>query len=475
MIKFGTDGWRAKIGEDFTFDNVGLVSLAFAKYIKQKFEKPEVVVGYDTRFLSDEFGRFAARVLVSKGIKVFLSDRFCPTPAVSFFISSQKLSGGVAITASHNPYQFNGYKIREWFGGPASPQTTSEIEKIALESTEEWNTLKKDIRLESDSYKEYKTEDIVSPYLESVKRDSEIHRSLKKISLYVFDLMHGACAGLPSRIFGKKALEIRNTLNPLFPEHGRPEPTPYTLAPLQSACIRFKKDGFAFDGDGDRIYACTKTGKIIDAHKIFALLIEYIAKHKRMKGKVYKTVTASDVVEKAGEYHGFEVVTTPVGFKYLIKGMMEDNAIIAGEESGGIGVSYHLKERDSLFCACLLIKHSLEEGKDFLSLVADLEKRFGKHIYIRQDLHISEEKKQKVMDEAGNIDKIGEFKVERVEKIDGYKFRFKGGGFLLVRPSGTEPVLRVYAESDSEKRTKKMISSFCKIFDIDQKPKERDE
>lgn len=460
MIKFGTDGWRAKIGEDFTFDNVGLVSYAFSKYIKEKFKNPEIVIGYDTRFLSDEFARFAADVISSEGIKVFLSDRFCPTPAVSFFIGSQKLSGGIAITASHNPYQFNGYKIREWFGGPASPQTTSEIEKIIEDVRAEWEEKKKKI-----IPGEIKTEDIISPYLESIKRDSEITKVIKKIGTYVFDIMHGACSGLPTKIFGKKAIEIRNTLNPLFPDYGKPEPTPYTLAPLQTACRKFKKDGIAFDGDGDRIYACTKTGKIIDAHRIFAILIEYLAKHN-IKGKVYKTVTASDIVDKVAEYLGYQVVTTPVGFKHLIKGMMEDNAVIAGEESGGIGISYHLKERDSLFCACLLIKHSHEEKKDFSALVNSLERKFGKHVYIRQDFHLPEEKKQKIMEEAEKIDTIANLKVDRIEKIDGYKFRFKQGGFLLVRPSGTEPVLRVYAESDSEEKTKKIISYFRKIFDI---------
>lgn len=461
MIKFGTDGWRAWIGDEFTFENVGIISLAFSKFIKERFKNPELVVGYDTRFMSDEFAKFCASVLSYEGIKVFLSDRFCPTPAVSFFISSQKLSGGVAITASHNPYQFNGYKIREWFGGPASPETTNEIEKIILESKTEWDEKKNKIKKECPDIKK---EDIISAYLESIKRDSEIN--LKKIPVFVFDLMHGACINLPSRLLGKKAIEIRNSINPIFPDYGKPEPTPYTLEPLQKACRKLKKDGFAFDGDGDRIYACTKTGKIIDAHRVFAMLIEYLSKHRGMKGKVYKTVTASDLVQKVAEFYGFETVTTPVGFKHLIKGMTEDNAIIAGEESGGIGVSYHLKERDSMFCASLLIMHSLEERKDFNSLMLNLKKKFGEHIYIRQDFHIPDDIKEKVMNNAGNIDKIDKFTVDRIERIDGYKIRFKGGGFLLVRPSGTEPVLRVYAETDSEEKTKRVISSFCKIFNI---------
>lgn len=464
MIKFGTDGWRARIGEEFTYDNVGLVSLAFAKYIKRHFREPKVVVGYDTRFASDEFAKVAATVIASEGVEVYVSKTFCPTPAVSLFIALRRLSGGISITASHNPYQFNGYKIRESFGGPASPQTTSEIEEIIQNSAEEWNQ-KKNTRV-SPASDLFKTEDIVSPYIEAVKKDSEISAFLRKMKTYVFDLMHGACIGLPSRIFGKKAIEVRNFIHPLFPEHGKPEPTPHTLETLQKTCRRLKVDGFAFDGDGDRIYACTKTGRIVDAHRIFAILIEFLAKHKRLKGKVYKTITVSDMVEKVARYHGFEVVTTPVGFKYLIKGMMEDNAVIAGEESGGIGVSYHLKERDSLFCSCLVIRHSIEEGKDLAALLNGLERRFGKHAYVRRDVHVSDEKKQKLMEEAGNIEKIDKYKIENIEKIDGYKFRFKDGGFLLVRPSGTEPVLRIYAETDSEEKTERIISSFCKIFDI---------
>ncbi|GBD03758.1 Phosphoglucosamine mutase [bacterium HR19] len=463
MIKFGTDGWRAKIGEDFTFDNVGRVSLALAKYIKEKFKNPEVVIGYDTRFLSEDFAKFAGKVIAEEGIKVFLSDRFCPTPAVSFFISSQKLSGGVAITASHNPYYFNGYKIREWFGGPASPETTSIIEKIIEDI--DWEKEKQ--RFKKESSDKVKKEDIISAYIESVRADSEIDKFLKKVkSEVIFDVMHGACSGLPTRIFGKKAVEVRNEINPLFPPFGKPEPTPYTLTPLQNYCKKFKSDGFAFDGDGDRIYACSKEGKIIDAHKIFAILTEHTVKHKKQKGKVYKTVTASDIIDKVASYYGLEVVTTPVGFKHLIKGMIEDNAIIAGEESGGIGMSYHLKERDSLFCACVFLTHSIIEGKDFSALVKDIEKRFGKHRYIRKDFHVSDEIKEKAVKTAEEIDKINGFKVEKIEKIDGTKIRFKGGGFLLVRPSGTEPVLRVYAETESEETSEKIINSFAKMLNI---------
>jgi phosphomannomutase len=464
MIKFGTDGWRAKIAEEFTFDNVQKVSLAVAKYIKQNFKDPSVVVGYDTRFLSGNFANSAAIVFQKEGLKVFLSDKPCPTPAVSFFINVEKLSAGVAITASHNPYYFNGYKVREWFGGPASPETTSKIEKIIQEI--DWE--KEKVKFPKDLKEEIKTEDIISPYLEAVRVDSEIDKFIKKIHKVVFDVMHGACSGLPTRIFGKKAIEVRSEMNPLFPPYGKPEPTPHTLGPLQETCKRVKSDGFAFDGDGDRIYACTKMGQIIDAHRVFAILIEHLAKHKKQKGKVYKTVTASDLIDKVAQYWGYEVVTTPVGFKHLIKGMLEDNAIIAGEESGGIGVSSHLKERDSLFCACLFLVHSIIEGKSFGDLVKNIEKRFGKHKYVREDFHVGDELKEKAIEEAKSIDKIWKFKVEKIETIDGVKMRFKGGGFLLVRPSGTEPVMRMYAETESEEDSKKVIKEFCKHVGIQQ-------
>jgi len=470
MIKFGTDGWRAKIAEEFTFDNVGKISLAFARFIKSRFKNPEVVVGYDARFLSDEFARFSASVIAKEGVKVFLSSSITPTPAVSFFIAKEKLSGGVAITASHNPYFFNGFKVREWFGGPASPKTTSEIEKIVQEIN--WEEEKKRLgKIEFDE-KEIEVEDILSPYLESVKADSEITKYLKKIEVVVFDVMHGACAGLPTKIFGKKAVEVRAERNPLFPPYGKPEPTPETLEPLQKKCRELKADGFAFDGDGDRIYACSKSGKIIDAHKIFAILVEHIAKHKGQKGKVYKTVTATDLVDKVADFWGLEVVTTPVGFKYIMQGMVEDNAIIGGEESGGIGMSYHLKERDSLFCSCVFLSHSVIEGKDFSELVRDIEKRFGKHRYVRRDFHVPDEIKFLAMEKAEKeIDEIYGMKVEKIEKIDGVKMRFKGGGFLLVRPSGTEPVLRVYAETDSEEKSENLIKEFCKIVGIEYKGK----
>jgi phosphomannomutase len=179
-------------------------------------------------------------------------------------------------------------------------------------------------------------------------------------------------------------------------------------------------------------------------------------------------VTASDLIDKVAQYWGYEVVTTPVGFKHLIKGMLEDNAIIAGEESGGIGVSSHLKERDSLFCACLFLVHSVIEGKSFGDLVKNIEKRFGKHKYIREDFHVGDELKEKAIEKAKSIDKIWKFKVEKIETIDGVKMRFKGGGFLLVRPSGTEPVMRMYAETESEEDSKKIIKEFCKHVGIQQ-------
>ncbi len=475
MVKFGTDGWRAKIADEFTFDNVGLVSLAFAKYIKDNFSKPEVVVGYDTRFLSDDFAKLSAAVLASEGIKTFLSDKPCPTPAVSFFINSQKLSGGVAITASHNPYMFNGFKIREWFGGPAPDETSRKIEKIIDELGEEGKKKIAEIKSRALEVKIediikiesiIEIEDIITPYIEAVRADSEIHKFIKKIGCFVFDVMNGACAGLTKIIFGKKAVEIRGEINPLFPPYGKPEPTPYTLEPLRKACKKLKSDGFAFDGDGDRIYACTKRGEIIDAHRIFAILIEHIAKHRGQRGKVYKTVTASDLIDRAAQFWGLEVVTTPVGFKNIMKGMLEDNAIIGGEESGGIGMSFHLKERDSLFCACVFISHSILEGKDFTALVRDIERRFGKLRYIREDFHIPDEMKEKSVKIAREIDKIAGMKVDRIEEIDGIKLRFKTGGFLLVRPSGTEPVLRVYSETESEEKSKKVINDFCKIVGI---------
>lgn len=476
MIKFGTDGWRAKIAEDFTFENVGKVSVAFAKFLKARFKNPEVVVGYDARFLSEDFAEFSARTMAEEGVKVFLSDRITPTPAVSFFIAKEKLSGGVAITASHNPYFFNGFKVREWFGGPASPKTTEEIEKIIQEIN--WDEHKKHVekkRKEGSTFKHNKTgninahihkEDILSPYIEAVKVDSDITKFLRRIDKVVFDVMHGACAGLPTKVLGKKAIEVRAERNPLFPPYGRPEPTPYTLSPLQKKCREVKADGFAFDGDGDRIYACTKSGRIIDAHKIFAILVEHIAKHRGQKGKVYKTVTATDLVDKVAEFWGLEVVTTPVGFKYIMQGMVEDNAIIGGEESGGIGMSYHLRERDSLFCACVLLTHSVIEGKDFAGLVRDIERRFGKHRYVRRDYHVPDNIKSHAVEKAGEIDRIGNFKVEKIEKIDGVKLRFKEGGFLLVRPSGTEPVLRIYAETNSEEKSDMLIKKFCKIVGI---------
>ncbi len=464
QIRFGTDGWRARIGDEYTFENVIKVSLATAKYIKQNFKNCEIVIGYDTRFLSDEFAKISAKVFAHEGVKVYLSDKPCPTPAVSFFINAEKLAGGVAITASHNPYQFNGFKFREWFGGPASPETTSQIEKI-VDQIAQVTELRKILDTEEFPNK-IKLEDIVSTYLDSVIADSDISKVMKKVERIAFDVMNGACAGLPSKIFGKKAIEIRAERNPLFPPYGKPEPTPYTLTPLQQICKKERIDGFAFDGDGDRIFACTKNGEIIDAHRIFAILIEYITKHKKYKGKIYKTVTASDLIDKIGNYYGLEVVTTPVGFKYLIKGMMYDNAIIAGEESGGIGISYHLKERDSLFCSCLVIYHSITEKKDLRTLVKDLEKRFGKHVYIRRDFHLKDEQKQRVMEITGKIEKIDGSVVETIEKIDGLKLRFRGGGFLLVRPSGTEPVLRVYAETESNEKSEKVIKAYCKITGI---------
>ena len=465
MIKFGTDGWRGVIADDFTFENVRIVAFATVKWLFSKNKNPEIVIGYDRRFLSTEFAKTAAEVFAAYNVKVFFSPDYAPTPAVSLGVTSTKATAGIVITASHNPYFFNGYKIKEWFGGPADELTTGEIEKNVSKYIENPEKIEHQKFEDAKNSGKIEIEDIKSPYVESIKKYIDRRVSKRKA---IFDAMWGASANLSKFIFNSE--EIRSEPDPTFGAYldgnmGRPEPTPLTLTPLFKKCSNLSLDGFAVDGDGDRIAASTKNGEFIDAHKILALLAEHLYKNRKIEGKVYKNFPTSDIVDKISQYYGIELITTPVGFKHIAKGMKEDKVIVGGEESGGIGVPSHLLERDGLFCAALLMEMSEYEGKSLGKLVESLEKRFGPHKYVRRDVHEKDpEKKSEYLRVAEKIDKLNNLVIETKERIDGVKLRFKKGGFLMIRPSGTEPLVRIYCEMGSFKKANKTIDSFVKLI-----------
>lgn len=462
MIKFGTDGWRGVIADDFTFDGVRKAAYGTAKFAEE-FKVKEIVIGYDRRFLSEEFAKASAEVVAAMGYKVYISDKPVPTPALSVAVVRAKVPCGIMITASHNPYYFNGFKVKGWYGGSAFPEITAKIERFA-------NEVEKVPRISFDEgIKEGKIqfEDFVRPYIEFIRRDVDINVLRKLKCKVVFDPMWGASAGLLSLVLRDteiEVVEIRGDWNPLF-GFSRPEPISETLRPLFEKCIELKVDGFAVDGDGDRIAGSTDEGEIVDSHKCFAIILEHLAKNKGLRGKVYKAFSTSDIVDKVAQLYGLEVITVPVGFKHIAKGMLEEGVLVGGEESGGIGVPHHLMERDGLFCASVILEMRAYEGdKTMAQIIEDIERKVGRHRFVRHDVHVEiEEQKGKFMKMACEVDKLRGLIVEDRETIDGIKMRFKGGGFLMVRPSGTEPLVRLYCETDDYKKSKEIIDEFLKI------------
>ncbi len=463
MIVFGTDGWRGVIARDFTFDNLTLVSLAVAAYVKKVDKKsPTVVIGYDTRFMSGTFAQEAARILASKGIVVHITNAVSSTPMVSFHTKQRAATLGIVITASHNPPMYNGFKLKGKYGGPATPEIIADVEK-ELRKIEAAGAP----TLKLKSYDEYvsglrliKPFDAKDAYFRHLRKKINID-AINDSSLRILsDPMHGAGIGQMQQLV-KNVKDIHSEYNPSFGEVDHPEPIAECLEPAMSIMKKGKFDVcIATDGDADRVGAIDNKGNFVDSHRIFMLLLKYLYEDKKKRGAVVKTVSLTSMVNAYCAKHNIELYETPVGFKYTAKLMTEINVIIGGEESGGLGTSLHIPERDGLFNGLLLMEMMAKRGKSLSQLVAELDEEFGPHRYRRRDVMVTEQQKQQIMSACAKMPKkLGKYNVSSILTKDGFKFIMDDGAWLLIRASGTEPLIRFYSEAASLKIVNELLEA----------------
>jgi phosphomannomutase len=462
-IRFGTDGWRAQIGEDFTFQNVRRVAAAIAQYVRAESSAASgLVVAYDARFLSAEAAQEAAEEVAACGVPVILATAPTPTPAASYAVVERGTSGGIVITASHNPYRWNGVKFKAAYGGSASPAIMKKVEAelARVVHTGARAHRARDARIEKA--------DLVTPYLENLKSKVKLDRIRAAGFKFVADPMYGAARGCLVRLFEEARVpvsEIHGEHNPLFPGL-HPEPIEPHINELKRRVVETNADaGFATDGDADRIGAVDGQGNFVDSHKIFSLLLRHLAEDRGLRGEVVKTFSTTQMINKLAAKHQLPLHTTPIGFKYVCDLMLSRNVLIGGEESGGIAVKGHLPERDGVLNSLLLAEVMAEKNRGLAELVGDLNQEFGPHEYARVDLEIEREVAQRVVKEVSQkkIKAVAGLKVTSVETLDGAKMIFGETAWLLVRASGTENLLRLYAEAPSREQVRALLSEMTEL------------
>jgi phosphomannomutase len=454
-VKFGTDGWRGIIADDFTYANVRVAARAIANYVlKHEDAKRGVCIGYDTRFGSRAFAMVAAEVLANAGIPVALGSEITPTPALSYAVRGRKAAGGVMITSSHNPAEWNGVKYKASYGGSGSPSIMAAIESYLGDPLADAATPAK---IEEVNF----NPDYITAIAKFVDLDAIRGSGYK----FLIDCMYGCGRGVIAGIFTRAGIpfvEIRSELNPLFPGIN-PEPILPHIHATQLAVVAEKCDaGFITDGDADRIGAVDEHGNVVDAHKVFSVLLYWLLTRKGWPGDVTRAFNTTKMIDRIAAKYGRTLHEHGIGFKYVCDLMLKQEILIGGEESGGIGISRHLPERDGLLNSLLLANIMADEKKTLGQLVAALQEEFGEHQYGRIDMHIDEELKQLAIARASALVAGGTMagmKILRVETMDGIKFFLENPAaatkknaaetWLLLRASGTEPLLRVYCESCS--------------------------
>jgi alpha-D-glucose phosphate-specific phosphoglucomutase len=460
-IKFGTDGWRGVIADDFTFANVRRVADAIASYVlKDEDPRRGIFIGYDTRFASQRFAQIAAEVVAAAGIPVKIANDYTPTPAVSYAVKQQGAAGGVMVTSSHNPWNWNGVKFKGKFGGSATPAIMKRIEEELAAGA-----------MPQGTKAAIEEVDLKQAYVAAVCRFADMELISRTKFKFAVDAMYGSGRGILGGIFAKHGVQhvdIRQELNPLFPGIN-PEPIPPHTALLQQTVVREKCDaGLATDGDADRIGAAAEDGSFVDSHKIFCVLLHWLLERKKWPGDVVRAFNTTRMLDRIAAKYGRKLHETPIGFKYIADLMMETEILIGGEESGGIGYSRFLPERDGVLNCLLLANVMAEEGKPLGQLVADLQREFGPHYYGRRDLHIPEAVKQAAITRARAETRttLGSYRVIRKEQLDGVKFfldapALENGAeaWVLFRASGTEPLLRLYSEAASPDLVNEILAS----------------
>jgi len=444
QIKFGTDGWRAVIADTYTLENVKILTQAVADYLGAG---KKVAVGYDTRFMSAQFAQAVGKILQNNGMEVVLSDRPTPTPALSFMVKTRKLDLGIMITASHNPAEYNGFKIKNASGGGASQDLTLQVESLL------GKTPVKDTPLTCA----IKPVDIIKDYLKFIRNYIDLKKIKNKKFKVLVDSMYGSGDSFIAGALKGTSIKLefmRNTINPSF-GGGRPEPVEENLEELIRRVKNEKFDlGIALDGDADRIAAVAPGGVFIHPQKILGMLALHLNQDRLMRGGLVKTICGSTMMDNIAKFLGIKLYETPVGFKYISNLMETQDIVAGGEEAGGMGVKGYIPERDGTMAGLLLIEMMAYRNKNILKILNETEKQFGKFYYLRQDFHLD----KRVEPKKENLPKelLGK-KVIEIKDYDGVKLICQDQSWLMFRGSGTEPIMRTYAEAKSLSQAKKLL------------------
>ncbi|MBD2100840.1 phosphoglucomutase/phosphomannomutase family protein [Leptolyngbya sp. FACHB-261] len=454
-IQFGTDGWRGLIAADFTFERVAQVAPLAARVLAETYGAENrsklIIVGYDRRFLSEQFAQRAAEAVVRAGFDVYLGEGYAPTPAFSWAAKSLGALGAIVITASHNPGSYNGLKVKGSFGGSVSPEVTKQIEAL----------LKQETAAPDVAPGSLTTFDPWPSYCEVLRSKVDIPRiraAIEQGQITVFaDVMHGAAAGGLAQLLGVEVTELNSSRDPLF-GGGAPEPLPQYLSGLFRQMRRFRREhpdklsvGLVFDGDSDRIAAVNGAGEFLSPQILIPVLIDHLARNRGLTGEIVKTISGSDLIPKVAALHNLPVHETPIGYKYIADRMLTSSVLLGGEESGGIGFGTHIPERDGLLSGLYLLEAMVAGGKDLSDLYRALQQQAGyTSVYDRIDLPLaSMDVRAKLLAQLQTQPptEIAGRAVADCLTIDGYKFRLVDGSWLIIRFSGTEPVLRLYSEA----------------------------
>jgi phosphomannomutase len=455
-IKFGTDGWRGIIAKDFTFENVFRVAQASAEILGETYSdrtsSRRILIGYDRRFLAEKFAQFAAQAVQEMGFDVSLAQTYSPTPALSWAVKAHNCLGALVLTASHNPANYLGVKVKGAFGGSVDTDVTLKIEEYLAKNAQ----VSRPCGL-IDTFDPWES------YCAQLKKQvalDEIIQAIKTGKLEVYaDVMHGAASGGLERLLGVSIREINGDRNPLF-DGGAPEPLPKYLSKF-FRLIRSEtrknnnnlKVGFVFDGDSDRIGAVDSEGNFLSSQILIPILIEHLAQRKNLTGEVIKTVSGSDLFEKVAQLYDLPIFETAIGYKYIAQRMLDQCVLLGGEESGGIGFGHHIPERDALLSALYVLEAIVKTGQDLREIYDNLKQKTNFHsVYDRLDLHLKNMESRTILENSlqnNPLTKVGNQTVKNCTTQDGYKFRLEDNSWLLIRFSGTEPVLRLYCEADS--------------------------
>ncbi len=463
-IKFGTDGWRGVISDNFTFENVKVVSQAISdwlnKKLKTKNRTKKVIVGFDTRFLSQDYARTVACVLAANGIFVILSDRATPTPTISFSVERKGFDAGIMITASHNPAKFNGIKIKTSTGAAAPVSVTKAVEGLLFKS--KINSLDLNEAINSGKIK---VMDLTQKYVSFLKKYIDLKKIKNQKFKVLVDVMHGSGNGFIKEVLKSTNINftlMRNDINPSFGGL-RPEPTVENLAVILSRMKKEKFDlGLVLDGDADRIAAVEPGGRFIHPQKILGLLALHLYEDRLLKGGIVKTIAGTNLIDNIAKKLKLKLYETPVGFKYISDLMVKENILVGGEEAGGMGFKNYIPERDGTLAGLLLLEMMVYRKKSMNSIVKDMEGEFGRYHYRRFDLNI--QKQNVSLERLKKIKKILGKSVIKIKDFDGIKLILEDESWLMFRASGTEPLVRVYAEAKTANFAQALISFGAKLI-----------